>query len=225
MKRVMYAIGLTAMTLMAAPALAQTTGASAPSANAPSVNLVYAGGFLGVGAVQNTASIAGGELGVRVFHNLDVFVEGGYDKDGVPRRRVDLTNTLVPILTKASGKTATASITAPVKFGLGGLRYVFDVTNDFHAYVLAEGGKASIEYKPRYFVNGTDVTDSLATYGITLGSDLVSTEAVPAYGGGFGFWYTKGYVYVDASLRLLSLQTASQSTNLTRAHIGLGLRF
>ena len=36
---------------------------------------------------------------------------------------------------------------------------------------------------------------------------------------------TKGYVYVDASLRLLSLQTASQSTNLTRAHIGLGLRF
>ena len=98
----------------------------------------------------------------------------------MPRRRVDLTNTLVPILTKASGKTATASITAPVKFGLGGLRYVFDVTNDFHAYVLAEGGKASIEYKPRYFVNGTDVTDSLATYGITLGSVLLERRLAGA---------------------------------------------
>ena len=217
------AVGVaTAMLLSAASANAQTAGATGP---APSVNMVYLGGFAGVGAVQNAKGIFGGEAGIRVFHNVDVFIEGGVDSDGITRRRVDLTSSFATLLQKSTGKTATSSVTAPLKFGLAGVRYVIDLNGDFHAYVLAEGGRASLEYKPRIFLNGSDVTDSLATYGATLGSDLASTEAVPAFGGGVGVWYTRGSLFVDASLRLLSIQTASQSTNLTRAHIGLGVRF
>lgn len=226
MKRVMCAIGMAAALLLStAPAMAQTAGAPAPSANAPSVNLFYVGGFVGVGAVQNASTLSGGEVGVRVYRHLDIIAEGGFVKDAVTRRRVDLTATLATLLQKSSGKTASSAVTAPAKFGLGGLRYVFDLTEDMHAYVLAEAGRASIEYKPTFSVNGTDVTSSLATYGVTLGSDLVSTEAVPAFGGGFGLWYTRGMIYADASVRLLSLKTASQATNVTRAQFGLGVRF
>lgn len=226
MKRVMYAIGVAAaLVLSTVPAMAQTAGAPAPSANAPSVNLFYGGGFLGIGAVQNTSTLSGLEAGVRVYRNLDVVVEGGWVKDAVTRRRVDLTASLATLLQKSSGKTASSAVTAPAKFGLAGVRYVFDLTGDIHAYVLAEAGRASIEYKPTFSVNGADVTSSLATYGVTLGSDLVSTEAAPAFGGGFGFWYTRGMVYADASVRLLSIKTASQATNVTRAQFGLGVRF
>ena len=226
MKRVMCAMGVaTALLMSVAPAMAQTAGGTTPSANAPSVNLVYVGGFAGIGAVQNSSTLTGGEAGVRVYRNLDIVVEGGFVKDAVTRRRIDLTASLATLLQKSTGKTASSDVTAPAKFGLAGVRYVFDLNGDFHAYVLAEAGRASIEYKPTFSVNGTDVTNSLASYGTTLGSDLVSTEAVPAFGGGLGIWYTRGMVYADASVRLLSIRTASQATNVTRAQFGLGVRF
>ena len=81
------AVGVaTAMLLSAAAADAQTAGTSTATGAAPSVNLVYAGGFVGVGAVQNAKAIFGGEVGVHVYHNIDVVVEGGFDSDGITRQ-------------------------------------------------------------------------------------------------------------------------------------------
>jgi len=226
MKRVICAVGMAAALLaVAVPAMAQTAGAPAPSANAPSVNIGYLGGFIGVGAVQNVNTIAGGEVGIRVFHGLDVIAEGGWAKDGVTRRRTDVTATLATLLQASTGKPASSSVIAPVYFGMGGLRYVFDTSIGIHPYVLGEVGRASVEYKPTFTVNGTDVTNTLSTYGVTLGSDLVNKEVRTAYGGGVGVLYARGMFYVDASLRLLSIKTDSQNTNLTRAHVGLGVRF
>lgn len=226
MKRVICAVGMAAAMMgSAVPAMAQTAGAPAPSANAPSVNIGYLGAFVGVSAVQNVNTIAGAEAGIRVRHGLDIIAEGGWAKDGVTRRRTDLTATLATLLQTAQGKPASSSVVAPVNFGMVGVRYVFDAPMGLHPYALGEVGRASIEYKPTFMLNGVDVTDSLATYGVTLGSDLVKKEVRSAFGGGVGVWYTRGMLYVDASVRLLSIQTEGQATNLTRAHIGLGVRF
>ena len=228
MKRTICAVGVAAAFLLAATsALAQTaaTPAATQTANAPAVNLVYAGGFIGVGAVQNVTTFGGGEIGVHVYRGLDVIAEGGWSKDAVTRRRTDATAAIVPLLQKASGKDAAASVKAPMNYGMAGLRYVFSVNNSIHPYVLATVGRAAIEYQPTFSVAGADVTNSLSTYGITLGSDLVNKEVQTAYGGGFGVWYTRGMIFVDASVRILSIKTASQPTNLSRAHIGIGVRF
>lgn len=226
MKRVNCAVGLVAALLaMTVPAMAQTPAAPAPAANGPSVNIGYIGGFVGVGAVQNVATLAGGEAGIRVFHNLDVIAEGGWAKDGVSRRHSDIAATLATLLQTSQGKPATSTVIAPVYFGMGGLRYVFDTSLGLHPYVLGEVGRASIEYKPSFTLNGADVTSTLATYGVTLGSDIANKEVRTAFGGGVGVWYTRGMFYLDASVRLLSIQTESQATNLTRAHVGLGVRF
>lgn len=225
MKRVISAIGIMAALLAGtSSASAQTASAPAP-VNAPSVNMGYAAVFGGIGAVKNVNALAGGEVGVRVYRNLDIFAEGGWAKDGTSRRRADVTASLATLLQNATGKAATSTIESPVYFGLGGLRYVFDVTNDFHAYVLAEAGRASIEYKPRYSLAGTDVTDTLATYGVTAGSDIFNKEAKAAFGGGVGIWYTHNSLFVDGSVRLLSIRTTDQPTNVMRAQIGAGIRF
>ena len=226
MKRVICAAGVAAALLvMASTAMAQTAGAPTPSASAPAVNMGYLGGFAGIGAVQNAAAVGGGEAGVRVFHSLDLIVEGGYGKDGVTRRRTDVTATLATLLQNTQGKPASSSVKAPVNYGMVGLRYVIENSSPLRPYVLVEVGRANIEYKPSFTLNGADVTSTLANYGVTLGSDLVSQETKTAFGGGVGVWFVRGPLYVDASVRLLSIQTASQSTNMTRAHVGLGFRF
>lgn len=227
MKRSIYAVGIAAALVLAAtPAMAQTAApAQAQTANAPAVNLVYMGGFIGAGAVQNVTALGGGELGVHVYRGLDIIAEGGWSKDVVTRRRTDATAAVTTLLQKATGKDAGSSVKAPMNYGMAGLRYVFSVNNSIHPYVLATVGRAAVEYKPTFTLAGQDVTGSLSTYGITIGSDLVNKEVQTAYGGGFGLWYTRNMIYVDAGVRLLSIQTASQSTNVTRAHIGLGVRF
>lgn len=185
----------------------------------------YLGGLAGIGAVQNVGALVGAEAGVRVFHNVDVIVEGGWAADAVTRRRTNLTAAVATYLQTSQGKTATSEIKAPTMYGLVGIRYVMDASDSLHPYFMGEVGRASVEFKPTFALGGSDITSTITTYGVTLGSDLVATEAKMAFGGGLGLWYTKGQWYADLGVRLLSIQTTSQATNLTRAHVGFGVRF
>ena len=229
MKRVTCAVGMAAALLMAAaPAKAQTTTAAAApaaSANAPSVNMWYVGGFAGIGAVQNVGALISAEAGVRVYRGIDVIAEAGWAQDVVTRRQSDLTAKVATYLQNTQGKPASSSVVAPAKFGMVGVRYVIDFSNSFHTYLIGEVGGASVEYQPTFTLDGSDVTGTLPTYGVTLGSDLKSTQSKVAYGGGLGVWYTRGQWFVDGGVRLLSIQTDSQATNVMRAQIGFGVRF
>lgn len=225
MKRVICAVGMATALLVAVPAMAQTAAAPAAAANGPAVNMWYLGGLAGIGTVQNVGALAGAEAGFRVYHNVDLIVEGGWAADAVTRRRTDLAGVVSSYLQAATGKTATSEVKAPTTYGLAGVRYVMDASNSLHPYLLGEVGRASVEFKPTFSLAGADVTSTLGTYGVVLGQDLVSTEAKMAFGAGVGLWYTKGQWYADLGVRLLSIQTSSQSTNMTRAHLGFGVRF
>jgi len=229
MKRVTCAAGfVTALLLAATPAMAQTTPAAAPApaaVNGPSVNMWYVGGLFGIGAVQNVAPVINAEAGFRFRHGFDVIGEVGWAQDVVTRRQSDLTAKVATYLQTTQGKPATSDVEAPAFFGLVGVRYVWDLQGSFHPYVLGEIGGATVEYKPTFTLDGVDVTGSLPSYGVTLGSDIKSKQSKFAYGAGVGVWWTRGQWYADGTVRYLGIQTESQATNVIRAQVGIGVRF
>jgi hypothetical protein len=226
MKRVIRAVVVSAALLMtAAPAMAQTAGAPAPAAGAPSVNMFYVGVLAGIGAVENIGPLVGGEAGFRLKNGFDVVAEGGWQRDVVSRLRLGMTTPVISYLQSTQGKTAESKTTAPALFGMAGIRWVWERESAVRPYVMATVGMATVEYKPTFTLAGLDITGSLPTYGVTLGNDLAFKETKAAFGGGIGALYVNGRIYADAGLRLLSIQSTGQATNVTRAHIGVGVRF
>lgn len=225
MKRVICAVGLVTALVSATPAMAQTAGAPAPAANAPAVNMWYVGGLVGVAAVQNVGAIVGVEGGVRVRHGVDIVFEGGYAQDVVSRRRLNLTTPIATYLTTTQGKVATADLKAPATYGLAGVRWVMERDSAIRPYVIGQVGVASVEYQPTFTLGGTDVTATVNTYGVTVGNDVAGKSSKLAIGGGVGAWYVHGQWYADAGVRMMSIATEGQSTNVVRAHVGFGVRF
>jgi opacity protein-like surface antigen len=231
MKRVMCASLMTAALLWAGSASAQTM-AGAPqapqpmtTATTPSVNVWYVGAVSGVGVVQNTGAIAGIEGGLRGQKGFDYIVEWGWVQDAVTRRRLGDANVVATYLQTTQGKPATASVEAPTIYGLGGVRWVWERNSRLRPYFLAEGGVARVEFKPTFTLDGSDITSSVASYGVTVGDDLAGIVTKPAFGGGMGVMVLQGRWYADAGYRVISIGTESQRTNISRLHVGLGYRF
>jgi hypothetical protein len=181
--------------------------------------------FVGAGAVEKVSPVFGAEAGMRTTRNLDLIVEGGKIGNAVTRRRVQSVEPLANYLKTTQGKDATATVEAPTWFGAVGARWVFERAGAIRPYVLGTVGFASVEYKTSFTLAGSDITDTVANYGVTVGQDLKGREKVATYGMGVGALYVRGAWYADAGLRLTSIQTKGQATNVSRAAIGFGLRF
>lgn len=222
MKRSLAAMAAVATVLWALPASAQT-----PTPSSPAVNMVNVGIFGGAAAVENVGALVGAEGAWRLpgSGSFDLVVEGGWAQDAVTRRRANSTKPLTDYLTARHGGTATATVEAPTFFGLAGFRYVFERSGAIRPYLQATAGMASVEFKPTFTLGGTDITASVGQYGITLGQDLQGREKKAAFGGGAGILYVKEKWYVDAGVRVTSIQTSGQATTLTRGQVGFGLRF
>jgi len=206
--------------LWAAPAGAQTTGPAGPA-----VETFYGGIFGGAGVVHKWGGTAGVEAGFRVRRNLDIIGEGAWVQNAVTADRSDSLRPLVEFLEITQGTSAAASVEAPTRMGAAGLRWVFERDGALRPYVLATAGRASVEHKTSFTVGGTDVTATIASYGITLGSDLSGSETAWTYGGGAGVLYVANRWYMDAGVRLTSIQLERASTNIWRAALGVGLRY
>ena len=216
---------------IAVPASAQTpappSGSTAnPSTAAPIVNLWYIGGATGVGVVDSASAEGNVEVGMRIWKNLDVLIEGGYAGNLATRREEDHAGTIAGILQAAQGSAVTSSVRVPSSYAAFGARWVFESTSRYRPYVLLSVGGASVSLKPKFVLNGADVTGSLSNFGITLGSDLTGSYRPSAVGGGVGLLMPFGRRwYFDGSIRLLSINTAVQRTNLSRISFGMGRRF
>lgn len=222
MKRSLAVMAAVVTVIGALPAYAQT---STPST--PAVNMVNVGIFGGASAVENVGGLVGAEGAWRLpgSGSFDLIVEGGWAQDAVTRRRSTSTKPLTDYLTARHGSTATATVEAPTFFGLAGFRWVFERSGAIRPYLQATAGMASVEYKTSFTLGSTDITGSLAQYGVTLGQDLRGREKKAAFGGGAGVLYVKDKWYVDAGVRVTSIQTSGQATTLTRGQVGFGLRF
>ena len=114
----------------------------------------------------------------------------------------------------------------PTTFGIGGIRFLFPVSAKIEPYVRVGAGVASIQKNVTYTVNGTDVTGNLSQYAIVLGTDLSGTETkmMLDFGGGVS-WAVWQKLVVDLQYRYGHVFTDDEGINISRAGIGIGIRF
>jgi hypothetical protein len=230
-RRVPFLLALISVFGIALPATAQTPAPPSGSTTntstaAPIVNLWYIGGATGVGVVDSASAEGNIEAGMRIWKNLDLLIEGGYAGNLATRREEDHAATIAGLIQATQGSPVTSSLRVPSSYAAFGARWVFESTGRYRPYVLLSVGGASVNLKPKFVLNGADVTGSLSTFGITLGSDLSGSYRPSAVGGGVGILMPLGRKwYFDGSIRLLSVNTAVQRTNLSRLSFGMGRRF
>ena len=114
----------------------------------------------------------------------------------------------------------------PTTFGAGGIRFLFPTSPKVEPYVLVGAGVASVKKNVTYTVNGSDVTGNLPQYGIVLGTDLSGTETkmMLDFGGGVS-WAVWQKLVVDFQYRYGHVFTDDEGLNISRAGIGIGVRF
>jgi hypothetical protein len=225
MRRSVCILAVSAAACVVPAAARAQTPTGAPPAAAPVVNLWYAGGTIGASAVQNVSVVGGVEAGMRVAHNLDAFVEVGRAHDVVTRRLDSKAETIATWLGQTQGKTAGGTIAVPATLGAIGVRYVLESPRMWRPYAVFEVGLARLTYRPAFTLAGSDITPSIASYGVTLGSDLRGSETKGTIGGGIGVLVPFGKLYFDGSYRLTSIRATGQAINVSRLQFGVGYRF
>jgi hypothetical protein len=206
---------------LAAPAAAQTA-ASGTSA-APSGRL-FLGAGAGVAAVQNVGGVVDGQIGYKLTSRADVIGEVSWMQDIVTRRRLNVASDVSSFLQASQGKPATSTVEAPAVYTGASLRLQL-ARGTMRPYVSVGGGVARLSLQPTFTLAGSDVTTSLPQYGVTLGSDLTGEVTKPAVTGAVGLMFDRHRWYVDGALRLTSIQTEGQATNVIRVGAGIGVRF
>jgi opacity protein-like surface antigen len=206
----------TTMWLAAAgAALAQAAPPAAPP-NRGYVEVVAQSAF---GTV--TSQSFGGEVGVAIRPNVQVFVEGGRIRDAAPSTLGARAQTIAAGIAAVAG-TADFRVRQPVTFGLAGLKYVVTVSGTkAEPYVLVGGGFANVKRDVSFTTSAGD-----ASQFVTLGSDLSGSETKGMVSVGAGFaiplWRTLG---IDLQYRYGRVFTSNEGLNVSRAGIGVGVRF
>ncbi len=229
MKQWLPAALVSALTLVPMSAAAQTPAPSqAQQASTPSMNLWYVGANTGITVVEHVGGVFGAEAGARVWKNLDIVAELAWMQNVVTRHTLDSATTVANYLQTTQGQTATSDVEVPAFYVGAGARWVFEKTEfgGFKPYVIVTLGSTHTNIKSTFTLGGTDVTNSLPQYGVTLGSDLAGTSNNFTVSPGVGVvralnssWYT------DIGVRLVSIGTQSQQTNVTRLVLGGGYKF
>jgi hypothetical protein len=219
-------IGFLAAVALAAVSIAYPAAAQTPAASPASpAGHMFIGATGGAAAVENVSGTFGGEIGVTLTDLVDVFGEGAWMADVVSRRELDDAKTIATFLQNSQGAASTGTVKAPAFYAGAAVRVMFMHSGTVHPYVTAGGGIAHIAYQPTFTLGGTDVTANLSQYGVTLGSDVTGEVTKPAFSGGFGVHVTQGRWYVDGSLRVTSIRTDQQATNVVRVIGGVGYTF
>jgi len=227
MTRILSVGAAIAVLCAAAPVAAQTPAQRPPASSAaPAAGGKYFfAANAGVVAVQNVAGGIGGELGLHLSNRLDVFGETSWMQDVATRRRIDLAALVASSLQTSQGKPTSSDVDAAATYGGAGVRYVLKTSGRIRPYVTGGAGGARVVLKPAFVVGGADVTANLSQYGVTLGRDLTGESSHAAFTGGFGVQLLHGRWYGDVNVRVISIQTEGQATNVKRAGGGLGIRF
>jgi Carboxypeptidase regulatory-like domain len=197
----------------------------------PVVNLWYAGLITGSTTVHSTGGSVGGEAGMRVRHNLDVLLEGGWFSNVVTSQQLDVAAPLTAFLLATTGKVPASSVKRPAVYGTVGARWVFEdmkvprLPPSIRPYAQFGIGAAQVKREPTFTLSGTDVTSTLGQYGVILGADMTGTEHRVASTLGFGVLMPIRMLYVDVGYRLTNIPTTGAATNISRFHFGVGARF
>lgn len=212
-----------ALLLKPAAAWAQTPPTTATITGSPS-SLWYAGINTGPTHVDGIGGLLAGELGIRTWRNLEVGVEGGWLSDTATSERKAAGALISGYLQATQGRTTVAKVKTPTLFLTINGRWVFGNERRLRPYIVGGIGGARVKINSEFTLDGVDVSDSLAQYGVTLGGDLTGRSSHAAITIGAGLLVPYSRWYVDAGYRLTTI-TGDGSVNVNRLNIGLGVRF
>jgi opacity protein-like surface antigen len=213
--------------LLAVSAAAVVFSAVAQAQTAPAQPDTWYVQALADGAFGNANSQAyGGEVGITVMPDVQVFVEGGR-VNNVAGATVGAAAQLIVTALGQTQSNVGVSVKEPATFGVAGIRYLIPVTGTrLQPYVMGGIGIAKVKQDVKFTVGGTDVTAGLPQLGVQLGTDLSGdfTKAMLTLGGGVAVpvWER---VVIDLHYRYGRIFAPDQGINVSRAGIGLGVRF
>ena len=220
-------VAMMASILWAGSALAQTPAASEPKSTEPTINFAYVGGNIGVAVVEKASASGGIDTGMRVWRNLDAIGELAWAGNVVTGRQASRASNLAGAIGANQGALAEGSIKgAGIYAGLGA-RWVFENLQfkGFRPYLMGTVGGGRVALKPAFTLAGTNITDTITQYGVTLGKDLAGTYWHDAFTAGVGMAMGHNAWYFDGGIRLTSIGGADQRTNVPRLALGGGRRF
>jgi opacity protein-like surface antigen len=173
-----------------------------------------------------TSQSFGGEVGVKVEPNLLVFFEIGATRDVATPDLGPAAQLIANSLAQTQSGVG-FSVKEPATFGIGGVRYLFAIPDSkLQPYALAGFGAAKVTRNVKFTVGGSDVTANLAQLGVVLGSDLSGDFVKPmiTLGGGvvYPIWQR---VFADFQFRYGRIFAEDQGINLSRAGLGIDIRF
>ena len=186
----------------------------------------YVEGFVQSAFGNVTSQSYGAELGITVMPNIQVFVEAGMVRDVASATIGSAAQAIAGFLSQTQANVA-FRVKEPVTFGVAGLKLVVPTAGRVRPYVLGGGGLASVKQDVSFTVGGSDVTSSLATqYGAQLGSDLSGSFTKPMIVAGAGaMWPAWQRLVVDAQFRFGRIFAEDGGINVSRAGVGVGIRF
>jgi opacity protein-like surface antigen len=166
----------------------------------------------------------GGEAGLRLTDDLDVYIEASHMGNVAT---TDLDDRATIIANFLGGTASTAFVVNDVA---AGLRYNFTVSPMVHPYVLGSVGLARVRTEVEFAVNGTVIDP--ASRGVQLGGDLSGTHNKTILVFGFGvrvpfktqFFADLGYRYGQILAKTDNFET-DKSIPTQRVILGVGVRF
>lgn len=216
-----------ASVLWALPAMAQAPSAPQPSSTEPTINFAYVGGNIGVAVVEKASFSGGVDAGTRVWRNLDAIGELTWAGNVVTGRQASRAANLAGAIGATHGQQADGSVKGSGTYLGLGARWVFEDMKvyGFKPYLLGTVGGGRVALKPNFTLGGTNITDTIAQYGVTLGKDLTGAYWHDAFTAGVGMVMGRNEWYFDGSLRVTSIGGVDQRTNVARLAFGGGRRF
>lgn len=199
--------------------------AQAPAA-APDTERGYVEGVIQSAFGNVTSQSYGAEFGVTISPNLQVFVEAGMVRDVATSDIGAAAQTIAGFLSQTQANVA-FRVKEPVTFGVAGLKLIVPTAGRLRPYVMGGGGLASVTQDVAFTIGGNDVTSSLAAqYGVQLGSDLSGSFTKPMIVAGAGaMWPAWQRLVIDFQYRFGRIFAEDGGINVSRAGIGVGLRF
>lgn len=173
-----------------------------------------------------TSQSYGGEAGVTVLPQLQLFAEGGQTRNVAPSSLGASAQLIGGFLSETQTAVAYSAV-EPLTFFAGGAKYLIPMASrKLQPYVLGGGGVATVKRNVHFTIGGTDVTSNLQQYGVTLGSDLSgsSTDPLLVIGGGVA-WPAWQHVVVDFQYRYGRVFASGSGINVNRVGVGVGLQF
>jgi hypothetical protein len=173
-----------------------------------------------------TSQSYGAEIGVTIGPNLQVFVEAGRVRDAATSDIGAAAQTIAGFLSQTQSNVA-FRVKEPVTFGVAGIKIIVPTSGPVRPYVLGGGGLASVTQDVAFTVGGTDVTSNLSSqFGVTLGTDLSGSFTKPMVVAGAGaMWMPASRLVLDLQFRFGRIFAEDGGINVSRAGIGVGVRF